>query len=67
VDKTLFLRALLYGGTYTLFAHTFSELGIEARFVDANDAENFGKKIDDKDKILYDESIGNPSNDIVDF
>jgi len=57
----------LYGGTYNLFAHTLAELGIEARFVDASNPENFKKKIDDKTRFLYVESIGNPANDIVDF
>ncbi|MCK5862172.1 MAG: PLP-dependent transferase, partial [Candidatus Hydrogenedentes bacterium] len=29
----------LYGGTYNLFAHTLKDLGIEARFVSASDAQ----------------------------
>jgi O-acetylhomoserine (thiol)-lyase len=57
----------LYGGTYNLFAHTFKDLGIEARFVDASDPQNFAAQIDDKTRFLYIESIGNPANDVVDF
>lgn len=57
----------LYGGTHSLFTHTFGDFGIEARFVDASDPANFAKKIDDKTRFLYLESIGNPANDIVDF
>lgn len=57
----------LYGGTYNLFAHTLSNLGIEARFVDASDPADFAKKIDENTRFLYVESIGNPANDIVDF
>ncbi|MBI5092266.1 MAG: O-acetylhomoserine aminocarboxypropyltransferase/cysteine synthase [Candidatus Hydrogenedentes bacterium] len=57
----------LYGGTYNLFAHTFKDLGIEARFVDASDPANFAKQIDDKTRFLYIESIGNPANDVVDY
>ena len=57
----------LYGGTYNLFAHTLKDLGIEARCVDAGNAENFAQKIDDKTRFLYVESIGNPANDVVDF
>ena len=57
----------LYGGTYNLFAHTLKDLGIEARFVDASDPANFAKKIDDKTRFLFIESIGNPANDVVDF
>lgn len=57
----------LYGGTYALFAHTFKDFGIEARFVDASEPANFAAKIDDKTRFLYVESIGNPANDVVDF
>jgi O-acetylhomoserine (thiol)-lyase len=57
----------LYGGTHSLFSHTFKDFGIEARFVDAGDPANFAAKIDDKTRFLYLESIGNPANDIVDF
>lgn len=57
----------LYGGTYNLFAHTFKDFGIEARFVDASDPANFAKAIDEKTRFLFIESIGNPANDVVDF
>lgn len=57
----------LYGGTYNLFAHTFKDLGIEARFVDAANPENFAAAIDDKTRFLYIETIGNPANDVADF
>lgn len=57
----------LYGGTHSLFTHTFKDLGVEARFVDGAKPENFAAKIDDKTRFLYLESIGNPANDIVDF
>lgn len=57
----------LYGGTYNLFAHTFKDLGIEARFVDASNPANFAAAIDENTRFLYIESIGNPANDVVDF
>jgi O-acetylhomoserine (thiol)-lyase len=57
----------LYGGTHNLFAHTFRDLGIEARFVDASDPANFAKGIDANTRFLFIESIGNPANDVVDF
>ncbi|HOC73290.1 MAG TPA: O-acetylhomoserine aminocarboxypropyltransferase/cysteine synthase [Candidatus Hydrogenedentes bacterium] len=57
----------LYGGTYNLFANTYKDLGIEARFVDGSDPANFAKAIDDNTRFLYLESIGNPANDVVDF
>ena len=57
----------LYGGTYNLFAHTFPQLGIEARFVDAADYEGMASKIDDRTKAIYCESIGNPAGNVVDI
>jgi O-acetylhomoserine (thiol)-lyase len=57
----------LYGGTYNLFHYTVPDWGIEARFVDARDPENFRKQIDDNTRFLYVETIGNPANDVADF
>jgi len=57
----------LYGGTYTLFAHTLRRLGITARFVDADDFEGIRKAINDKTKFLYTETLGNPKLDVADI
>jgi len=57
----------LYGGTYNLFHYTLKRLGIEVRFVDSSDPANFEKAIDDKTRLLYTESIGNPKNNVDDF
>ena len=57
----------LYGGTYNLFAHTFHDFGIEARFVDSSDPANIAAAIDGDTRFVYVESIGNPANDVVDF
>jgi len=57
----------LYGGTYSLFAHTFSNFGIEARFADASDPTTIAAAIDDNTRFVYLESIGNPANDVADF
>ena len=57
----------LYGGTYTLFAHTLRRLGITARFVDADDFDGIRKAINDKTKFLYTETLGNPKLDVADI
>lgn len=57
----------LYGGTYNLFHYTLAKLGIEARFVDSSDPENFRKAVDRNTRLLYTESIGNPKNNVDDF
>ncbi|WP_166238424.1 homocysteine synthase [Paenibacillus turpanensis] len=59
--------ASLYGGTYNLFAHTLSKLGITVRFVDPSNPENFRGAINDKTKALYCESVGNPRGDVIDI
>ena len=57
----------LYGGTYNQFKVSFKNLGIEARFANADDVESFRSKIDDKTKAIYLEAIGNPRLSIPDF
>ena len=57
----------LYGGTYNLFAHTFPQLGIETRFIDAGDYEKIPSLIDDKTKAVFCESIGNPAGNVADL
>lgn len=49
----------LYGGTYNLFANTLPRYGINVKFVDATDPENFRAAITDKTKALFGEIIGN--------
>jgi len=57
----------LYGGTVTLFSHTFPKLGIEVTFVDPKDPENFDKAIKDNTRLIYIESLGNPKNDVLQY
>lgn len=57
----------LYGGTYNLFASTFKKMGINVKFVDARDPENFRKAVTDKTRAFYVESMGNPGLDVPDF
>ncbi|PTL83789.1 O-acetylhomoserine aminocarboxypropyltransferase/cysteine synthase family protein [Vitiosangium sp. GDMCC 1.1324] len=57
----------LYGGTYNLFKVTLPRLGIQARFVDANNPDAVRAALGPKTKALYIESIGNPRLDIPDF
>jgi len=57
----------LYGGTYNLFAHTFPQMGIEARFVDPENLDSMAALIDGKTKAVYCESLGNPAGNILDI
>src|SRR5580692_3872430 len=57
----------LYGGTYNQFKVAFKRLGIDVRFADGDNAENFVKYIDKNTKAIYLETIGNPRLNIPDF
>ena len=50
----------LYGGTWNQFANTFKQLGIEVRFADPSNPENFDKLTDDKTRGYYAETLPNP-------
>ncbi|WP_163713944.1 O-acetylhomoserine aminocarboxypropyltransferase/cysteine synthase family protein [Mangrovibacterium lignilyticum] len=57
----------LYGGTYNQFKVTFKNFGWESRMTKDLNAESFEELIDEKTKIIYLETIGNPGFVIPDF
>lgn len=57
----------LYGGTYNLFSTTLPKLGVNVKFVDSSNPENFRAAITDKTKALYAETLGNPKGDVLDI
>lgn len=57
----------LYGGTYNLFAVTLPKYGINVKFVDSTDPENFRKAITEKTKAVYAETLGNPALNVLDI
>ncbi|MDX6526343.1 MAG: O-acetylhomoserine (thiol)-lyase [Gaiellales bacterium] len=57
----------LYGGTYNLFAHTLPQYGIEVRFVDPDRPEDLAQHVDDKTRLVFAETIGNPRLNVVDI
>ncbi|MDI3528550.1 MAG: O-acetylhomoserine (thiol)-lyase [Thermoanaerobacter sp.] len=57
----------LYGGTYNLFATTLKKFGINFKFVDPSNPENFKSQITDNTRALYVETIGNPKIDVADI
>jgi O-acetylhomoserine (thiol)-lyase len=57
----------LYGGTYNQFKVSFKRLGIDVRFANGDDVENFVPHIDKNTKAIYLETIGNPRLNIPDF
>ena len=57
----------LYGGTWTLFAHTFKKLGVEVRFFDPDHPERIAQLADANTRLVYIEAVGNAKNDVPDF
>lgn len=57
----------LYGGTYTQFSQSFRRLGIKVHFVEGTNPADFAARINDKTKLIYLETIGNPKLEIPDF
>lgn len=54
----------LYGGTWNLFANTLKDQGIEVRFVDPADPENFSRATDDRTRAYYAEALPNPKLEV---
>ncbi|MBV9828623.1 MAG: PLP-dependent transferase, partial [Alphaproteobacteria bacterium] len=54
----------LYGGTWNLFLNTMKQMGIEVRFVDPSDPENFRRATDAKTRCYYAETLPNPKLEV---
>ncbi|KRB49663.1 O-acetylhomoserine aminocarboxypropyltransferase/cysteine synthase family protein [Phenylobacterium sp. Root700] len=54
----------LYGGTWNLFANTLRDQGIEVRFVDPDDPENFRRATDANTRAYYAETLPNPKLEV---
>ena len=58
----------VYGGTYNLFSVTLKKYGIETRFFDPDDtAENIEKLVDEHTKVIFAETVANPTIVVLDF
>ncbi|MDG2027326.1 MAG: O-acetylhomoserine aminocarboxypropyltransferase/cysteine synthase [Acidimicrobiales bacterium] len=57
----------LYGGSITMFSNTLARFGIETTFVDADDVDGFAAAINDRTKLVFTETVGNPSGVVADL
>ncbi len=60
-------RSSLYGGTYNQFKVALPRLGIDVKFVEGDNIDDYAAAIDANTKAIYAEAIGNPGFDIPDF
>ena len=65
-DKILASRNL-YGGSITQFSHAFKKFGWDVDFVDATNINSIKKKISNKHKCIFIESLSNPGGVILDI
>jgi len=56
----------LFGGTFSLFRDTLSNYGITTAFVDPLDLDAFKNAINDRTRLVFVETIGNPKLDVPD-
>lgn len=57
----------IYGGTFNLLSNMLPKLGITTHFVNPDDPESFRDAINDKTRLVYAETIGNPGINIIDI
>ena len=67
VGNNIIAASTLYGGTYNFFAHTLPRQGIEVRFFDHKNPAAIHDLVDEKTKMVFAESIGNPLGNIIDI
>lgn len=58
----------IYGGTFNLFAVTMKKMGIECTFISPDSTEEeISAAIRPETKLIFGETISNPSNDVLDI
>jgi O-acetylhomoserine/O-acetylserine sulfhydrylase len=57
----------LYGGTYTLLKYSLGNLGIKTHFVVSDKPADYEALFNEKTKLVYLETIGNPKLEIPDY
>jgi len=57
----------IFGGTISLFRNTLSRFGVETVLVDAADTVNFASAVNDRTRLIFVETIGNPRMDVPDL
>ena len=67
VGDNIICAKQLYGGSLTQTAHTLKRFGIESRFFDVHKPDEIKDLIDDKTKVIFFESLTNPSIDVADI
>ncbi|KIE44259.1 O-acetylhomoserine aminocarboxypropyltransferase/cysteine synthase family protein [Geobacter anodireducens] len=59
--------ASLFGGTFSLFRDTLSNYGIATRFVDPSDLAAMRAAVNERTRLIFVETMGNPRLDVPDL
>jgi O-acetylhomoserine (thiol)-lyase len=59
--------AHLYGGTITQLSHTLKKLSVDVTYVDPTDLSAWEKAANERTRLFYGETIGNPRGSILDI
>ncbi len=65
-DEIVVLRGI-FGGTVSLFTHLLRRMGIQTHFIDAEDTAALSAAITPRTRMLFLETISNPSMDVPDI
>ena len=57
----------LYGGTFTMFAITLRDMGIEVRFAKSDNVADLEALVDGHTKAIFLENLGNPAFNVPDY
>ena len=57
----------IYGGSYNFLSNTINDFGITTKFFETSDLITLEKAITSKTKVIFIESLGNPTGEIVDI
>lgn len=57
----------VYGGTYSLFKSVLPRIGITVKWIHDDDPESYRRLIDDRTKLIFVETVGNPRVSIPDI
>ena len=57
----------IFGGTVSLFENTLGRFGVKTNLVDAADINQIAEAINEKTKLIFIETIGNPGMDVPDI
>jgi methionine-gamma-lyase len=57
----------IYGGSHALLGELFPKMGIHTAFVDPRDPKNFEQAVRPETRVLYTETLGNPTLKVADI